>query len=273
MKFAVTATPDRLQFAPILLHGPLEVSFSEAAALGYDAVDLHLHRARDVEAEFLLGLCEKHRLQVSTPGTGMITVEDGLTFADASEGVRRRALQCVLEDIALASRLGSAITIGLLSGRVGRNSREAATRRAAFMACLRECAGAAADAGVTVLLEPLNRYECDHVNRLEDGLHTIEELDSPSGVKLLGDTFHMNLEEANIGESLRRAGAHLGYVHLSDSNREAPGHGHLDIPEVLRALRDISYDGYVSFEVLPYPDARSAAVDAISTVRDLMKNA
>jgi sugar phosphate isomerase/epimerase len=135
------------------------------------------------------------------------------------------------------------------------------------MECLRECTRAAAEEGVTILLEPLNRYERDYLNTVEEGVRVIRKVDVPN-LKLLADTFHMNIEEANITASLRTAGKALGHVHLVDSNRQAPGYGHLDFRDVLRVLRDVGYAGYLSFEILPLPTFRQAAEDAIRTVRE-----
>ncbi len=268
MKLSITAIPTHVGFAPILWCGPVEQAFDLAKRLGYDGVELHLHHAGDVNADDVVAMSQRLGLGVPTIGTGMSAVEDHLTFADPSPAVRLQAVTRVREFICLAARLRSAVTIGLLSGRVGKDLRERPARRAGFMASLKECCSAAADVAVTVLLEPLNRYECDHLNTLEDGLAVIEQIGAPN-LKLLADTFHMNIEEADIGASLRRAGVHIGHVHLVDSNRQAPGHGHLDVRGILNVLRDIGYRGYLSFEVLPLPDSRRAAEDAIRNVKNV----
>ena len=87
-------------------------------------------------------------------------------------------------------------------------------------------------------------------------------------IKYLADTFHMNIEEVDIGAGFRRAGSKLGYVHLVDSNRQLPGQGHLPMREVLRSLADIGYDGCLSFECLPSPDGESSLERALSFVRE-----
>jgi sugar phosphate isomerase/epimerase len=120
-----------------------------------------------------------------------------------------------------------------------------------------------------MLLEPLNRYEGDYLNTIEDVLAVIHEIEA-SNLKILADTFHMNIEEADITASFRRAGESLGHVHLVDSNRQAPGHGHLDIKSVLKVLRDMNYQGYISFETLPLPNPRQAIEDAIRTAKTIL---
>ena len=76
----------------------------------------------------------------------------------------------------------------------------------------------------------------------------------------------MNIEEADIGASLEAAGSLVGNVHLEDTNRQAPGHGHLDVAAVLKTLDEIGYQGYLSFEVLPLPTPGQAIRDGMETI-------
>jgi sugar phosphate isomerase/epimerase len=123
---------------------------------------------------------------------------------------------------------------------------------------------------VPILLEPLNRYETKLVNTLCAGVELIESL-SVDNVRLLGDFFHMNIEEVDMSAALRAAGARLGHVHFVDSNREAAGRGHLDFEPLRDALTDIRYDGFLSAETRPLPDSMSAAESTISIFRRLFR--
>jgi sugar phosphate isomerase/epimerase len=118
----------------------------------------------------------------------------------------------------------------------------------------------------TLLLEPLNRYESNLFNTVAETLAFLDTLRTKN-VKLLCDLFHMNLEEADIAAALRRAGPRLGHVHFADSNRRAIGLGHTDIAPIAAALKDIGYAGYVSAEVLPLPDAATAARQTMASFR------
>jgi sugar phosphate isomerase/epimerase len=270
MKLALSATPTATQTAPFLLRRSTPAdAFAIARRLGCEGVELHLRHASDVDTNDVLDLAARHSLQVPTLGTGLAAGIDGLAFSSPDASVRRRAVERVKGHVELAARLGSAVIIGSLSGRVGPDPARRGELRNAALGCLGECCRAATSAGVTMLLEPLNRYECDYLNTVRDVLCVIEELGAPN-LKVLADTFHMNIEEADISESLRLAGPLLGHVHLADSNRRAPGHGHLDIPPVLRTLEAIGYQGYLSFEVFPIPDAETAAADAVRTVREAL---
>jgi sugar phosphate isomerase/epimerase len=81
--------------------------------------------------------------------------------------------------------------------------------------------------------------------------------------------FHMNIEEASIEESLRRAAPALRHVHVADSNRRAPGWGHLDFRHILETLQEVGYQGYLSAETLPHPDPEGAARQTVDYLRSL----
>src|SRR5918995_1396559 len=109
--------------------------------------------------------------------------------------------------------------------------------------------------GVLVLLEPLNRYEDHMLNRVEQAVELCQTAGHPS-IKGMGDLFHMNIEEDDLGDTIRRAEGHLAHVHLADSNRLQPGAGHTDFAGAFGALHDIGFDGYMAMECGIRGDAR-----------------
>ncbi|MHB9037262.1 MAG: TIM barrel protein [Armatimonadota bacterium] len=271
MKIAVTATPSLAKFAPIVMRGEVADAFRVAAELGYDGVELHLRQPGDVDRAAVKSLMRDYGLSVPTIGTGMAAGEDGLTFTDPDDEVRKRAVERVGKHVMLAREVGSAVTLGLINGRIGSDPETKAANRANALGCIAEVCADAGNRGVTVLLEPLNRYECDYINTVEDGIAIIEEIGA-ANLKLLADTFHENIEETDIAASLKRAASYLGHVHLVDSNRQTPGHGHLDMKSILLALKETNYQGFLSFEVLPIPDCRQALVDGMATVKSYSMN-
>lgn len=98
-----------------------------------------------------------------------------------------------------------------------------------------------------VLLEPINRYEAPYLNNADDCLNTIEKV-GMNNAGLLLDTFHLSLEEKDIPEKIRKAGKMIKYVHLGDNNRQMPGYGNLPWEEIIQALKDIGYSGFISLE-------------------------
>jgi sugar phosphate isomerase/epimerase len=104
--------------------------------------------------------------------------------------------------------------------------------------------------GVDLTLECWNRYSTYMLNRLDEGARMWRETGLTNG-GIMADTFHMNVEERSIPGAIRDFGALLNHVHLSDSNRLAPGLGHVDFTEVMHALRDVGYGGGLAFELIP----------------------
>jgi sugar phosphate isomerase/epimerase len=108
----------------------------------------------------------------------------------------------------------------------------------------------ASSLAVSLTLECWNRYGTYMLNRLEEGVRMWRETGLRNG-GIMADTFHMNIEERSISGAILATGDLLNHVHLSDSNRLAPGLGHIDFAEVLRALAEVGYDGSLAFELIP----------------------
>jgi sugar phosphate isomerase/epimerase len=125
--------------------------------------------------------------------------------------------------------------------------RTAAQDEALFLDGIGEVAKHAERVGGRMVLEAINRFENSVCVKVADSIRFIDRIGSPA-VDVMGDVFHMNIEEADMGASLEAAGRRLGYVHLADSQRLEPGKGHLDFDNVFRALSRMGYDGYASIE-------------------------
>jgi len=112
---------------------------------------------------------------------------------------------------------------------------------------LKELAGYAEAKGVTICVEPLNRFETDFLNTCDQGLKLIKAVGSKA-LKLHLDTFHMNIEEKNQAASIRKAGKHLAHFHACGSDRGTPGGDSIDWKGIKKALKDIGYKGDVVIE-------------------------
>lgn len=106
---------------------------------------------------------------------------------------------------------------------------------------VREMAHIAAQNNITLCLEVLNRFEGYLLNTSEEGTRFVKEVGEPN-VKVMLDTFHMNIEETSIGDAIRTAGPLLGHFHTGECNRLCPGRGRTPWREIHDALRDIGYD-------------------------------
>jgi sugar phosphate isomerase/epimerase len=102
-------------------------------------------------------------------------------------------------------------------------------------------------AGVNFLLEPLNRYEAEALNRIEQAAQIIQQVGT-GGIMVMADFFHMDIEESDAPAAIERVGGLIGHVHLADNQRKEPGSGDLDFVRNFRALKKIGFTGSMAFE-------------------------
>lgn len=266
MKISLSVSPDNPRGAPIIFKNDLEHGIAQAAALGYDAVELHIHDLWTIDADALRTQLRAHRLPVSSIGPGLVYGGDTFSFADADANVREQAVERVRLQIDLCQKLGTLAMVGVVHGNVSHDETTRRAQMARIAEHMRAMDAYAGARGVTLALEAINRYETNCFNRAAEIVALIEENDLRSSGILL-DNFHMNIEEVSLENAIRAAGKHLALVHFSDSNRWYPGAGHLDLPALIRALREIGYAGYLALEALPLPDADTAARKGLEHVR------
>ena len=268
MKTSIVLSTHATQFDGVAFRGDLAANVQKIASLGYDGVELAIRDPKMIDADALLAVVEAHNLDVPAIGTGQAWGEEGLSFTDPREEVREAAIRRVCDHVPLAARTGAVIIIGLLRGivRQGVDHDQAMTW---LVDSLQRCSSFAAPHGARLVLEPINRYEMTLINTVAQCLDLIDAVGAPN-FGVLPDTFHMNIEEPSIAKSLLQAGPRIYHVHLADSNRWYPGAGHIDFQEVVRALKQIGYTGYVSVEAMPVPDADTCAVQSIATLKQIL---
>jgi D-psicose/D-tagatose/L-ribulose 3-epimerase len=103
----------------------------------------------------------------------------------------------------------------------------------------------AADYGVQLVLEPLNRYSTPYCATAKDAIAIAQHVDS---LGILLDTFHMNIEEDMFRDAIQSSSTLLRHMHFADNNRKMPGFAHIDFSTVIESLNEIGYDGFISFE-------------------------
>ena len=116
-----------------------------------------------------------------------------------------------------------------------------------FQRVLDELAEHAAQVKCAILLEPLNRYEAHFLRRLEQAVAYARRINSRY-VRIMADFFHMSIEEADLAKSIAKAGKWISHVHLADSNRQLPGHGHTDFAAGFAALKKAGFKNYMALE-------------------------
>jgi 5-keto-L-gluconate epimerase len=244
-------------FGPVLFSDRLEEGFAELHKSGFRNVELSIRFADDVPLSDLKNLLKKYDLKVTALATGQGCLHDQLCLTATDPEIHKESVKRLKDIIDLASLLDSRVILGGVKGKLTGSESEQANQRKLVLEAIKECCNYALPLGVPMLLEAINRYETNHINKAAEALAFIQE-SGLSNLKVLLDTFHMNIEEADIDASLRLTGEHLGYIHLVDSNRQAPGQGHINLSSVLKTLFDIGYRGVISAEILPLPDDASA---------------
>ncbi|WP_235782013.1 D-psicose 3-epimerase [Paenibacillus senegalensis] len=135
---------------------------------------------------------------------------------------------------------------------------------------MQELADYAAQYDITLLVESLNRFEQFLVNDAKEAVDYVKAVNKPN-VKVMLDSFHMNIEEDYLGDAIRYTGDYLGHFHIGECNRKVPGKGHMPWSEIGQALRDIQYDGCVVME--PFVRPGGIVGSDIKVWRDLSDNA
>lgn len=268
LKTAVTiAGADAKESAFVVWRG-FEESIRKAAAYGYDGVELALKGAEEVAAGDLRRWLGENHMEVSCITTGPVFADRGLYFTHPDKEMRRKTIEVFTELIDLAGEFGGLVNAGRSRGFVeaGQDREETGKR---FIDTMQVLCDRAASRQVRLMIEPVNRYEINFVNSLDEGAAILDRV-GRENCGLHADVFHMNIEDDRIGESLVRNARWVRYIHFADSNRLAPGLGHLDFEEVMGALRKISYDGWVSLEILPGDNPDAMARKAIDFMKPLV---
>jgi sugar phosphate isomerase/epimerase len=267
MKLGIVLSTHAAQFQAVAFKGNLHENIAKIARWGYDGVELAIRDPRLIDADNLMEEVMACGLQVPAIGTGQAWGEEGLSFTDPDPAIRAAAVARAQSHIPFAARSGAVIIIGLLRGII----KPGVTRSQAtewLVEALRECCTAAGPEGVRFALEPLNRYETPLVNTAAQGLDLLDQV-AAGNMGLLLDTFHMNIEDAVIESSIRACGDRIFHFHVADSNRWHPGAGHLDFASILACLYATGYQGYISGEFMPLPDADTSAQKSIEYLRRL----
>jgi sugar phosphate isomerase/epimerase len=232
----------------LVYHGEeVSASIDRVARFGYDAIEL-VGEPSAFDTAAVARRASDAGIAVSSI-CSIFTDERDLAHPDAA--VRRAAVDYVKQVADFAAAVGAPPMIVAPTACMKLKPLASADEERGWaIEGIRAGGEYAASVGVDLTLEAWNRYETYFLNRLDQAAELWGEIGLENG-GVMGDTFHMNLEEASIAAAIRRTGELLNHVHLADSNRAAPGSGHTDFLPILEALAEVEYDGYLSFELLP----------------------
>lgn len=266
----VVATPDLRRDESITAYqGDTEAAFRRLHDLGYDGAELMIRDPDRLERAWFERLSTRYGIEVPALCTGEVFGQDHLSFMDPDEAVREQAVRRMRKIIDFASVFGAQVNIGRLRGQLHPDiPRE---RSLSWMyTALEMVADHAAPHGVTLTIEPVPRVEWNNIFTNRDGIEVVKKV-GRANLRLMADVYAMNIEERSIAESFQEAQAYLAHIHISDSNRLAPGGGNMDFSRIAEAIRAIDYRGYVSAELIQYPDQDEAMETTIRVLKPLLR--
>lgn len=259
MKLSIAIADTHALPSAFVVYRGFEESIPKAARLGFDGVELALKRAGEIDRGGLKELLDENKLEVSCISTGQLYADGGLMLTHPDKTRREEVKTHFRELIDLAGEFGQIVNIGRVRGHIGERPKPEVENL--FVKVARELCTYALSGGVTLILEPVNRYEIDFINNVREGVELMKKVNMPN-MMLMPDVFHMNIEDKSIGPELAGNIGYIKYIHMADSNRLAPGQGHIDFQAIFSELLRVSYDGWVSVEILPMPNPDTAAAQA-----------
>lgn len=263
MKLGIVLSSQPSSFSALLYEGEMEKNIAKIKKMGYDGVELAVRNPEQLNVDWLKSILDRNQMSVPAIQTGQVYLEERLSFVNPDPAIRIKAIERIKSHVRLAKVLDALVIIGLVRGKETKEISDE-ERDTWLSEALRECA--LENKSVKLVVEPINRYETDIINTVESGLDLLRKVNMEN-VGLLLDTFHMNIEEPSMTQSIFLAKEHLFHFHIADSNRWHPGAGHINFKEIINTLVQINYQGFVSAEILPLPDPDSAAKKTIEYMR------
>lgn len=236
--------------APVLFSGASQNHIEQIKNLRYDGVDLFVSHPQSSDTKEAVRLLSQYQLGVGVVMPASLAGE-GLFLGSTDQDVRSECIRRINEIVSFAAELGAMVSLGLVRG--SRESNEPMkTFLQRFAGSCTQLLAHAQRKGVSLLIEPINRYEINTLNSARQGIDFIRSTGLP--LFLMLDTFHMNLEDVSVEEMLAEAMPLTKHIHFLDSNRLAPSMGHLPMTNYCRLLKALGYEGYLCLEALPLPD-------------------
>jgi sugar phosphate isomerase/epimerase len=243
-KFAFTVNTPDTRAKALAWSGDLETVCMKLRGMGYDGVELFVRDPRELDPEKFRQILGNTGLAVAAVGTGQVLAEDNLYFAHDDAAVRGEAVARVASAIDFAAELQSQVNIGKIRGDIQGSEKKAAWMDGAF----RELEAHARSKGVMMTIEPQHRFGCDNLNTTRQALDWLRMMNLPN-LKLMLDVFHMQIEDADTAASFVEAADMFIHVHFADTNRGAPGTGSIDFSQVLKILKALRYERFITMEI------------------------
>lgn len=268
MKIAYTVTSPDAKDDPVMAwNAPWEESLPFLIQLGYDGIEIMVRDPENIHPEQLIELLKKYKLSVPAIGTGPIAIGRNLSLSASNNEIRSRSIEVTRKAMQLCASLGALLNIGQFRG-TSREPSEQRGNRDRFADSLRTLIPEAEKLHVRIAIEPQNRFQSTFLRTTAESLEFIESLQS-SQVGIVLDTFHINIEESDFEIPFQIAADRIFHVHFADNHRGPPGTGHIPFEKILKTLKEIQYEGWITIEISQTPTPLEAARTAMEGIRRL----
>jgi sugar phosphate isomerase/epimerase len=258
MKLSYTVATPEIKSSNVLAYkGEFKQILQKMVNWGYQGIELMVKDPRKFDQAKIVQLIRMHNLEVPAVCTGEVFGEDGLSFMDVDEAIRKLAIQRTKEIIEFAAYFKAPVNIGRLRGHFTKEvERDRLLDYALFG--FDESITYAEKYNVRIILEPITSTVTNFINTTKEGIQFVQKINRKN-FGLMLDLFHMNIEDSSIYASFIEAKKYVSHIHVCDNNRQAPGWGHLNFPEIIQVLRAVRYHGFLSAEILQIPNQVRAA--------------
>ena len=238
------------------------VVLDKAKQMGFDLVEIPVEGMTDIDYEEAASAFKRTGLICTT--CACMGPDRDPTHEDPA--IQQGGIDYLKHLVDATAKMGGVICAGPIYASVGRTwQASAAQRKKDLERCTKNLKGVADYArqkGIVFGVEPLNRFETSFINLAEQAVELVEMIDSPA-IKIMLDTFHMNIEEKHLGKAIEKAAPYLVHIHSNENDRGTPGSGHVPWADIAAALKKVKYDGALVIESFSSENktiARAAAI-------------
>ena len=239
---------------------PLRTTFTRLSRYGYDGIELKgepsLYDITEIKS-----LCQEFNMQVTSVLGWTIWGIPGRDLSSPDEAERNAAVKFLKDCVDFSVQVGATILL-VLPFPAGRTTPTgdpqsedewisiAETEWRNAVDSVRQVSAYAQGKDLILAVEPINRFETYQLTTSDEALRFLQDVDADN-VKLNLDSYHMNIDEADPVDAIRKAGDYLVHLHAAGSNRQAPGSGHTNFVGLLKALKEVNFQGTIALEPVP----------------------
>ena len=237
------------------------------SSIGYDGIELFMCDPSVFKINELEKMLINLNLSIAAIGTTHLLKQDKLELMSFDDDIRAKAVKRMTELIEFASVFKAPISIGKFRGNIGNRLKEKTL--GLLKSSIMEIAEKAEKFNVPILLEVQNVLNIDNLNTVDEAIQFLDSIKSDI-ISLHLDTLHIDYSEADPIKSIEKTKDKVGYVHCSDSERNTPGKGKIDLLSYIKAFDSIGFDGYFGMEIKQNPDSSVAAKQSFEYMSGLL---